>query len=646
MKNTFRQVELKVLVSRFFLAYIFYFIARLLFVLYNNDLLQVEDITTFFKICIYGLAFDTSAIIYLNLLFLLVSILPFFINTKPKFQKVLFYIYFVPNLIGYATNFVDFAFFRFNMGRSTLAVKEVLENEQNKIKLLFHFLGTYWHVFLLFIILSSAWVFLYKRIKLNEAAVIKKPSYLIASLVFILVIPALSIGGIRGDFKYSTRPITLVDASRHVKNPMHSEAVLNTPFAIIRTVNKHTFKKANFVSDAMLLEKINPIKKYPRDSLTMDKPNVVILILESYGREYIGAFNEHLKIDNYKSYTPFLDSLAKKSLIFPNSFANGRKSIHGMSSIFGGIPSFEVAFTSSSYVNQKIMSVVSGLNEMGYDTSFFHGAPNGSMGFLGFSTILGFDHYYGKTEYNYDADFDGIWGIWDEPFLQYMKRTLDKKKTPFMASAFTVTSHEPYIIPEAYKDVFEEGEVPMHKCVEYTDYALKRFFEEAKKESWFKNTIFVLTADHTNQIHYDEYKKNINKYAVPIMIYTPNEDFVGVDYSLAQQIDIFPTVLDMAGYEKPFRSWGRSLLDTNSVTPFVMTHNGTLYNFMQGNYICIFDGEKAIGFYDIEDKNLTNNLIGNRTPEMESVETSCKAFIQDYMRRIIDRKMNDNTMLE
>ena len=162
----------------------------------------------------------------------------------------------------------------------------------------------------------------------------------------------------------------------------------------------------------------------------------------------MGAFNQNSNIPNYVSYTPFLDSLASKSLVFDNAFANGRKSIHGMSSVLAGIPSFKDAFTSSPYANQKIESVVSVLNLEGYDTSFFHGAPNGSMGFLGFSNILGFDHYYGKTEFGNDALFDGFWGIWDLPFFQFTKETIDTKKTPFFSTIFTVTSHEPYIIPD------------------------------------------------------------------------------------------------------------------------------------------------------------------------------------------------------
>ena len=114
---------------------------------------------------------------------------------------------------------------------------------------------------------------------------------------------------------------------------------------------------------------------------------------------------------------------------------------------------------------------------------------------------------------------------------------------------------------------------------------------------------------------------------------------MGVDDDLAQQIDIYPTILDMIGYKKPFRSWGRSLLDKKSSEPFVINSTGNIYQFSRGNYICTFDGKNALGFYDKNDKGLKNNLIKNRNPEMDDIELRCKAFIQDYMDRVMDKKL-------
>ena len=629
------------MIYRLLLVYLFYSFTRFLFFIYNYSLLEIDSLFEYLRLSYHGIGFDTAAIFYLNSLFVVLSMLPFGINTRGVYQKILFYIYFVTNLIGISFNFVDLIYYKFNYSRTTVAEWAVVENEANKTQMFLRFAVSYWHVLVLFVLVSILWVFLYKKVKLKSKPYTKGPVlYVLTSFISFLVMAALMVGGIRGDFKKSTRPINLVDANRHASKIQHADFVLNTPFAIIRTFNKKTFKKVPYAIEKSVIDRIvQPIKMYESSGET--KPNIVVFITESFGREYWGAFNDKAQIPEYISYTPFLDSLATKSLIFNNAYANGRKSIHGMSSVLAGIPSFKDAFTSSPYTNQDVESVVSVLNSEGYDTSFFHGAPNGSMGFLGFSNILGFDHYYGKTEFNNDTLFDGFWGIWDEPFFQFTKETLDTKTTPFFSTIFTVTSHEPYIIPDKYDGKFPKGDIPMHQCIGYTDFAFKQFFETAKKEPWFDNTIFIITADHTNQIQYSEYLKPMNRLAVPILIYSPKGRYTGVNSELAQQIDIYPTIVDMIGYDQPFRSWGRSLINEqpSKTPPFVVSSMGQNYMYSVGDIICIFDGVKAIGFYDINDLGLETNLISNRTKDMDAVELACKAFLKDYFDKIIDRNL-------
>jgi phosphoglycerol transferase MdoB-like AlkP superfamily enzyme len=632
-----RYNEYKALFFRIGLAYLFFMIARILFFLYNSKLVKVDSLSEFVALCYHGIAFDTTTIIYINSLFIILSVLPIVINTKKGFQKFLFYLYFATNLIVYSANFIDFIYYKYTFNRSTKASLDTLQNESNKGSLFFNFLINYWHVFALFFLIAFLWIYLYKKVKVTVVEPKVSWRYFGTSLFGFLFIATLCIGGIRGDFRKSTRPINMLDASRFVTNASQADLVLNTPFAIIRTWNTSSFKKVNLVNKAVIDSLIVPVKQYKNNPKT--KPNVVILILESYGREYISSFNKEFDIPGYEGYSPFVDSLAQHSLIFTNAFANGYKSIHGMSSVIAGVPSFKDAFTSSPYPKQKIESLVSVLKGEGYDTSFFHGAPNGSMGFLGFGNILGYDHYYGKTEYNNDADFDGVWGIWDEPFLQYFNKTITKKQQPFMATLFTVSSHEPYIVPAQYEGKFPKGKTPIHQCIGYTDHALKQFFNAAKKEKWYQNTIFVMVADHGNLMYYPEYYKDQNFHTVPILFFSPNKKYVGVNNDWAQQIDIYPTILDMMGYDKPFRSWGRSLISNDKVKPFVMRYSSDNYQMMSGNYICIFDGEKAIGFYERKDKMLERNLIGKRNTEMNLLELRCKAFLQDYMDRVMDKRL-------
>ena len=456
ISNRYRLNELLVMGYRLFLAFFFYFIARTLFYFYNSDLLNVDSFGQFMELAYHGITFDRMAIFYVNLLFIILSILPFFINTKKGYQKVVFYAYIIPNLIAYSTNFIDFIYYRFIYSRTTIAVFDSLEHESNKGQLFMNFLVNYWHVFLICIVLCVAWVYLYKRVKFTRFLKVEaKGAYWISSVVIFILTGVGVLAGVRGDLKKSTRPLNIIDANRYVEKPEHADIILNTPFAILRTLGTTSFKKVEYMDELTLNKYVSSVKQYNTNEART--PNIVLFITESYGREYIGAFNKDMNIKDYKSYTPFLDSLSQHSLIFPNAFANGYKSIHGVSSVIAGIPSFKDAFTSSPYPKQKIESLVSTLKSKGYDTSFFHGAPNGSMGFLGFGNILGYDHYYGKTEYNNDADFDGTWGIWDEPFFRYMKQTLSEKKGPFFATLFSVSSHEPFNIPAEYEGKFSEG---------------------------------------------------------------------------------------------------------------------------------------------------------------------------------------------
>ena len=635
-----RLQEVFALFYRLFLAFFFYQIARFLFWFFNRELIQIDSVSDYFSISYHGTAFDTTAILYVNSLFILLSLLPLVINTKKNYQKFLFYLYFITNGIAYGMNFGDFIYYRFSQARLTTAALNVAKHENNigkvfMVSVLEHPFVIFW-----FAVLMIFWIFLYKKVKVEEQKPEKKWKYFVFSVLNLCIVASLVVGGIRGDFKHSTRPINLVDANRHVKNPLQANVVLNSVFSFFRTMNTNNFKEVHFVNEEFIEKNIQPYKIYPRENAE-PKPNIVIFILESFGKEYSGAFNKNTKIKNFVSYTPFFDSLATQSLIATNAFANGRQSIHGMSSVLAGIPSLKDAFTSSPYSNQKIQSIVSVANEMGYDTSFFHGAANGSMGFLGFGNILGFKHYYGKTEFNNDTDFDGMWGIWDEPFFQYFAKTLNTKKSPFMATMFSASSHHPFKIPEKYQGKFKKGPLEIHEPIGYTDFALKKFFETAKKMSWYQNTIFVVVADHTNQIAYPEYEKAMNRFAIPILFYSPNPKYQlkGEITEPAQQMDIYPTLADLMGYNKKIRSWGRSLVSAKKEDYLIVNSSG-VEQFMIGNYIYLFDGKDFTGIYDIKDLGYEKNLLGKvKSPETDLGMLKSKAWYQDYMDRVINRKL-------
>ena len=636
----FRFQEFIALFYRIFLVYICYSICRILFIYFNNDITQIESFSELADLCYHGIRFDNVAIVYSNLIFILLSILPWKGTTLIAYQKVLFLVFLSCNTFFLSLNFVDLAYYRFNNNRLMSNFLEVVEFETNKVTLLFHFIEVYYYLFILFFMMIFILAWAYKKVKVYPIFIDNYLHYSLSSVIFFLGTIALFVLGARGgDFKKSTRPITIIDAMNDVKTPQLSDVVLNSAFTVLKTLGMNKVKKTNRFSQEEINSVLNPVKHYTENNRFGKRPNVVIFILESMAREYWGSMNVSYDIPGFKGYTPFLDSLAQHSLIFPNHFATSRKSIHGMPSILAGIPSFETSYSSSLYSRQKVESVVSVAKALDYDTSFFHGAANGSMGLSGFANTLGYEQYYGRTEFNNDNEFDGFWGIWDEPFFLFTKSILDQKKTPFLSTIFTISSHEPYIIPKKYEGVFDKGDLQMHQCVGYTDFALKKFFESSKNSDWFDDTIFIFTADHGNQTFYPFYKKMVNRFANPLMIYKPNSNLVGVDNRLASHMDIFPTVADLIDYPKPFRSWGRSLVSDDTTEPFVVNYfSGGSYFIMDENYICVHNGFEAIGFYELNDKNFENNIIDQKNQLMVDLEKKCSLFLENYFNTLMASK--------
>jgi len=377
--------------------------------------------------------------------------------------------------------------------------------------------------------------------------------------------------------------------------------------------------------------------------------NVVILIVESMGKEYIGSLNPELENGNYKGYMPFIDSLISKSLTFKYSYANGRISMDAMPSILSGLPMMVETFFLTPASLNDVDGIPSILDREGYSSAFFHGGHNISMGFSAYAHSIGYRNYYGLDEYCKSSkyggmdDFDGKWAIWDEPFLQFTLDNINGMKQPFLATVFTASSHHPYNVPEQYSDsLVDEGGQPIHKCVRYTDLALRRFFEHASREPWFKNTIFVLVADHTNQNSHDVYKTDLGLYSIPIIFYAPDGSLKPAvrDDIIAQQTDITPTLLHLLGYDKPYLAFGDDVLAADPSGTWAFNYNAGVYQFIRGDLMMQFDGEKTTAIYRFKTDPLLKHNLVNQLPEQQQMETQLKAIIQQYMSR-----MNENRLL-
>ena len=602
-----------------------------------------------------GLLFDTPAILYTNAVILLMFLLPLHWKEHPAYYRVARWIYTIVNSIAVYINLMDCVYFPFTGKRTTASVFAEFSNEGTgeMLKIFGGQFLSHWYLVLLAALVTWAFWKLFRpkgdRIyggngKNGKVSVSKY--YLIQVISLLLAVP-LCVAAIRGGFTKATRPITISNANEYVNRPAETGIVLNTPFSIFRTLKKTPFVVPDYMSEEEALALYTPLHQ-PNDSAAFTPRNVVVLILESYSKQHIGFYNRALRGGTYKGFTPFLDSLLTTSaLTYRYSYANGRKSIEGMPSVLSSLPNF----VEPLFLTPASLNAMSGLarelgENKGYTTAFFHGAQNSSMGFHAFARATGFQRYYGRDEFNADpefngdADFDGTWAIWDEEFFQFFAKQMAQMQEPFMTALFSASSHDPFVIPEKYKGRFPQGERPLQECVAYTDYALKRFFEVASRQPWFKNTLFVITADHVSQQIDPFYCTTLGNYCVPIILYAPGDASLhGYDEErVVEQIDIMPTVLGYLHYDRPYIAFGLDMLNTPIDEGFALhwLPESSSYEYVWGDYVLEFDGKDVTAAYAYRsDSTLTRNVLPTMPPAIrERMERQMKSVIQQYMQRM------------
>ncbi len=543
-------------------VYLAYAVCRIAFVADNWDLFAGTLTWQSLPRLAWGsFVFDSSAILLTNALYIALITIPLHYKERPWMHLTARIYYLVVNSAAIIANLADSVYYPFALHRTTALEFREFQGNDNLGTIFVSELLTHWYLVLLALLLIAALCLLYRK---SQARLTSLPRYYITHTILTALAAVTIIGGTRGGLTTAIRPITVSNAHQYVDEPIQTGIVLNTPFSLLRTLSLRGIDIPDYFSAEELDAIYSPLHgeqsalQRPSDEAQRAiKPrNIVILIMESFAQEFVGALNTTLDDGTYRGYTEFLDSLINHSLYFEQSFATGAISIDAMPSILAAIPRMGNSFVLSPYSLDDINSIASELKKDGYSTAFFHGAENNSMGFQAFACAAGFEKYHGRTEYNADKrfngdrDFDGTWAIWDEPFLQYYALKMSEMQEPFVTSCFTASSHHPFAIPDEYKDVYlDEGLHKLHKCVRYSDNALRKFFATASQQPWYNNTLFVIVADHaSSKVTHDMYKVTLGHFRVPIIFYDPAGQFpTGKREGIAQQTDIMPTILNYLG---------------------------------------------------------------------------------------------------
>ncbi len=571
-----------VLAVRSGLLLVVYSLLRVLFVALNGGSFADAPASAFLG----GIRFDLSALAWLNALWVLLCLV------QPRPGRIGGVVqgglYVGVNAVALFFACVDLEYYKFSLKRSTADLLDILTAGQDTGNLAPAFMRDYWYIVLLYLaLLTLLWWGHRAAARLDDG--LPRPPLRKAAgvLVALAAVVVASRGGVQ------LVPLQVIDAARYAP-PAHVPVVLNTPFTLLMTLGKPAVRERNYMSPlhAELQWPVTHWYPTPADPLghIPDRPNVVVIVLESFSAVYSA------RLGGGEGHMPFLDELMDQSLNMTHAYANGRRSIDGIPAVLASMPELmDEAFITSRYAQQPFTSLAGVLAAEGYHTSFFHGGNNGTMGFDGFARSAGFQRYVGRNEYPVQEHYDGHWGIWDAPFLQYFAEELSREQEPFMSCVFTLSSHHPYELPPDLAGRFNGGTHRIHPVLRYTDEALKRFFDTARSKPWFRNTLFVITADHTADIARDgqNYNKAVD-YWVPLLYHMPAHLPPRAQHRVTQHIDVLPTVLDLIGHRKPFFSLGHSALRPFS-PPYAVMASNQVYHAVGDRFMIHFDGDRLLG---------------------------------------------------
>ncbi len=619
----------KLFIKRLLFSLGIFSVCRILFLVFfwtefnNNGFVEIA------KALVLGLRFDIFASFYLNVPLFFAVYIPFRFQINRPFQFIQKGIFVIGHLIVLVLNLSDIVYYKFSGRRIAYDFISFLKMGDEGEKVAMDFILQNWYLSVLFIILSIFLVVKYPTISFDKRLT-KTGSYLRQFIISILLLVPFLLG-IRGGWQY--KPIKIINAGQLTKQEM-VPLVLNNPFCIISTWKKTELQGREYFSPENLSKYVDHEKVIDQSDSTIEKPNIVLLIMESFSREYIGYYNG-------KGYTPFLDSLLEESLVFDQAFANGTRSIESLPSILASIPALSTeAFITSFYGGNRLKALPHYLNEMGYSTAFFHGGATGTMGFDGFCAASGIQRYIGKEDYPNPEHDDGKWGIYDDKFFPFFLDRMNKEEKPFFYTMFSLSSHHPYRIPKEYQNRFPKGELKIHESIGYADEVLRQFFDKAKQQDWFDNTTFIITADHSFRSISDYYKTTIGKYRVPLAIYNPKDDQMkGKSNRVVQQIDIMPTVLDVVGNEDKFVAFGNSVFAPEK-DAYAINYINEFYQYLKKDTLYQFDGSNLVGVFNYRlDSLLRDNLIEENSVGNSLNADTLKAIIQDYEARLINNNL-------
>jgi arylsulfatase A-like enzyme len=598
-------------------------ISRAFWGIFNQEIFATAEKSEIFQGMLWGVFFDLPLLAYFFIpLWTWMMFLPGPAAAFPTVSRTLMLFGSMPILI---LNGIDTAYSRVSGRRSGAEIFDILADPGNN---LIQYLEEYWSGFLLFV-LASCLIYRYTPTGGLPVYRIRKTEWRRILVVFIAFISLWTFSA-RGGFHL--KPLCTLHAGLYVR-PELTLLTVSTPLHIISMPGGEVVPETNLINIDSAEQIVRPVFSGYQGQ-KVKQQNIILIIVESLGRDYTGFLNG-------KPYTPFLDTFSKRCLNFRYCFANGTRSIEMVPSIFCGMPGLiETHYLNSGYAANRMENAFNVFHKSGYSTAFFHGAANGTMFFQGFLQQTGQVQYFGRNEYpreDFDRDYDGNWGIFDEPYLHYFLKCCDTMKKPFFNAVFTLSSHHPYKVPHSLDIKFPKGKLPIHKSIRYTDYALKSFFEKAKQYAWFDNTLFVITGDHTSYGEEDYFYSPSGHFEIPLLFYGKNIKAAVADKTVSQ-CDIIPAIMHLTGIKGKFYGFGKNPFDS-SYAGYSLHKEKNLYYIIRYPYALGMDADGNVKDFHLQYRNRKKPVFLKKEGAIyDSLVLTLKAHVQLFTHNVRNNK--------
>jgi phosphoglycerol transferase MdoB-like AlkP superfamily enzyme len=595
---------------------LFFIVAKAIFLIYHFPLTKTLTASEILKVFLYGLRMDMSFTGYICILpFFLLLVKSFAINFPiNKFIRIYTYILII--LLSFITiaDLELYTAWGFRMDATPLQYFKTPKEMGATIST-----APVFKLLLIFALLGAVFIFIYKKY-FNDLIDKRQAKIYIFDILFSAFLVALLFVPIRGGIQ----KIPMNQSDVYFSEKLFADhSAINLPWNITFSILNKNNEKNPFdyfpekESETLVNSLYNTGPLKIPSILSVEKPNIIIIILESYTAKWVGC------LGGVPGVTPNLDKIAADGLLFTNIYAAGDRSEKGQVAVLSGYPNQAInSIIKTPDKTRQLPSINQELEKAGYNSSYTYGGELEFANIKSYLVHIGIERLVDKYSFPV-AQRTTSWGVHDQYVFNRFGEDLKKEKQPFFAALFSLSSHEPYDVPMKPHFPGTDETTLFKNSIYYTDSIIGDFIVKSKMEPWWENTLIVFVADHGHPLPGHDPNDRPSKFRIPLIFSGGALKTKGVINNIGSQTDIATTILDQLKLPADKFKWGKDLLDSSA-------KQFAFYSFNNGFGFVTPQGTATV---DNVSKKLIYKDAGFDTTNLKYGKAYMEFSYEDYLRR-------------